>query len=119
MNSPSNAESGPGSPTPATTSPPDSGITDPGYKGATRPLSWSVWRELWENRSIYIAPLAVAVVVLFGFMISTPGMPERRRGGLLLDAAKQRELLGEAYDAAGMLSIFSVFILAVCYCLDV
>ena len=28
-----------------------------------RPMYWSVRRELWENRSIYIAPLAVAGVV--------------------------------------------------------
>src|SRR5881275_2537091 len=118
MNSLSNAESGPGSPTPATTSPPDSGITDPGYKGATRPLYWSVWRELWENRSIYIAPLAVAVVVLFGFMISTYGMPERRRGVLLMDPAKQRALISEPYDAAAMMLIFTVFIVGVFYCLD-
>src|SRR3989440_2883459 len=118
MNSLSNAESGPGSSTPATTSPPDSGITDPGYKGATRPLSWSVWREVWENRSIYIAPLAVAVVVLFGFMISTYGMPERRRGVLLMDPAKQRALISEPYDAAAMMLIFTVFIVGVFYCLD-
>jgi ABC-2 type transport system permease protein len=25
---------------------------------ATRPMYWSVRRELWENRSIYLAPLA-------------------------------------------------------------
>ena len=30
-------------------------------------MYWSVRRELWENRSIYIAPLAVAGVILFGF----------------------------------------------------
>src|SRR5437588_6452997 len=118
MNSLSNAESGPGSSTPATTSPPDSGITDPGYKGATRPLYWSVWRELWENRSIYIAPLAVALVVLFGFMISTYGMPERRRGVLLMDLAKQRTLISEPYDVAAMMMIFTVFIVGVFYCLD-
>src|SRR5438477_10044797 len=98
--------------------PSDSGITDPGYKGATRPLHWSVWRELWENRSIYIAPLAVAVVVLFGFMISTYGMPERRRGVLLMDPAKQRALISEPYDAAAMMLIFTVFIVGVFYCLD-
>ena len=46
---------------------------------ATRPFYWSVRREFWENRSIYIAPLIVAVVVLFGFLISTVGLPERRR----------------------------------------
>src|SRR5437879_11384688 len=118
MNSLSNAESGPGSPTPATTSPSDSGITDPGYKGATRPLYWWVWRELWENRSIYIAPLAVAGVVLLGFMISTYGMPERRRGVLLMDPAKQRALISEPYDAAAMMLIFTVFIVGVFYCLD-
>src|SRR5437773_9281219 len=98
--------------------PSDSGITDPGYKGAPRPLYWSVWRELWENRSIYIAPLAVAVVVLFGFMISTYGMPERRRGVLLMDPAKQRALISEPYDAAALMLIFTVFIVGVFYCLD-
>src|SRR5438034_8085184 len=118
MNSPSNAELGPGSPPPATTLPGNSGVSDPGYKGATRPLYWSVWRELGENRSIYIAPLAVAVVVLFGFMISTYGMPERRRGVLLMDPAKQRALISEPYDAAAMMLIFTVFIVGVFYCLD-
>ena len=118
MNSLSNAGSGPGSPTPATTSPSDSGIADPGYKGAPRPLYWSVWREVWENRSIYIAPLSVAVVVLFGFMISTYGIPERRRGVLLMDPAKQRALIGAPYDVAAMVLIFTVFIVGVFYCLD-
>ena len=84
----------------------------------TRPLRWSVWRELWENRSIYIAPLSVAVVVLFGFMISTYGMPERRRGVLLMDLAKQRALISEPYDVAAMMLIFTVFIVGVFYCLD-
>src|SRR5881398_2762968 len=118
MNSPSNAELGPGSPPPATTLPGNSGVSDPGYKGATRPLYWSVWRELWENRSIYIAPLSVAVVVLFGFMISTYGIPERRHGVLLMDPAKQRALIGAPYDVAAMVLIFTVFIVGVFYCLD-
>ncbi len=38
---------------------------------ATRPFRWSVRRELWENRSIWIAPLAVAAVVLVATSIST------------------------------------------------
>src|SRR5437762_10614438 len=119
MNSPSSAESGPGSPTPATTPPSDSRASDAGSNiAAPRPLCWSVWRELWENRSIYIAPLSVAVVVLFGFMISTYGMPERRRGVLLMDLAKQRTLISEPYDVAAMMLIFTVFIVGVFYCLD-
>ena len=39
-----------------------------------RPFYWSVRCELWENRSIYIAPLIVAVVQIFGFAISTIGL---------------------------------------------
>ena len=34
-----------------------------------RLLYWSVRRELWENRAIYVAPVAVACVFLFGFSI--------------------------------------------------
>ena len=36
----------------------------------TRPFYWSVRRELWENRAIYLAPLVVAGVVLISFLFS-------------------------------------------------
>jgi ABC-2 type transport system permease protein len=51
-------------------------------------------------------------------MISTYGMPDRRRGVLLMDPAKQRALIGEPYDVAAMMLIFTVFIVGVFYCLD-
>src|SRR5437879_9798792 len=94
------------------------GASDPGYRSATRPFYWSVWRELWENRSIYMAPLIVAVVVLFGFLVSTAGLPERRRAVLLLDPAKARAEIGAPYDVAAMMLIFTAFIVGVFYCLD-
>ena len=83
-----------------------------------RPLYWSVWRELWENRSIYIAPLIVAVVVLFGFLVSTIGLPERRRAVLLLDPAKARAAIEAPYDMAAIMLILTAFIVGVFYCLD-
>src|SRR5216684_2369121 len=85
---------------------------------ATRPFYWSVRRELWENRSIYIAPLIVAAVRVFGFAISTIGLAERRRGVLLLDPAHQRAAIEMPYDVAAMMMIFTAFIVAVFYCLD-
>ena len=36
----------------------------------TRPLFWSVRRELWENRAIFVAPVVVAAVMLLGFAVS-------------------------------------------------
>jgi ABC-2 type transport system permease protein len=85
---------------------------------ATRPFYWSVWRELWENRSIYIAPLIVAVVQVFGFAVSTIGLAERRRAVLLLDPAKQRAAIEQPYDIAAMMMIFTVFVVGVFYCLE-
>jgi len=100
-------------------SPINSGVTDPGYNtAAARPLYWSVRRELWENRSIYIAPLIVAAFEVFGFAISTIGLADRRRAVLLLDAAHQQAAIEQPYDLAAMMMIFIVFIVGVFYCLD-
>ena len=84
----------------------------------TRPFYWSVRRELWENRSIYIAPLIVAAFQVIGFAISTIGLADRRRAVLLLDPAHQRAAIEQPYDLAAMMMIFIVFIVGVFYCLD-
>ena len=83
-----------------------------------RPLYWSVRRELWENRSLYIVPLIVAVVQVFGFAITTIGLADRRRAVLLLDPAHQRTAIEQPYDLAAAMMIFTVFIVGVFYCLD-
>jgi ABC-2 type transport system permease protein len=101
------------------TVPESAGVTAPGYSNApTRPFYWSVHRELWENRSIYIAPLIVAIVVLFGFLVSTIGLPERRRAVLLLDPSKARAAIEAPYDMAAIMLILTAFIVGVFYCLD-
>ena len=41
----------------------------PANLSATQPFYWSVRRELWENRSIYIAPLAAAGVAMLGYLL--------------------------------------------------
>jgi ABC-2 type transport system permease protein len=81
-------------------------------------MYWAVRRELWENRSLYIAPLVVAAVILFGFLISTIGMPERRRAVLTLHPATQRAAIEKPYDIAAIVLILTAFIIAVFYCLD-
>jgi len=90
----------------------------PAAMSTTRPLHWSVRRELWENRSILVAPLVAAAVVLFGFALSTIGLPHRRRSVLLLDLAQQRAAIVMAYDVAAMLIILTAYIVGVFYCLD-
>lgn len=57
-----------------------------------RLIYWSVRRELWEHRAIFIAPLAVAAVALVGFLLGAHSLPRdvhaaiagsKRAGGAL------------------------------------
>ncbi len=84
----------------------------------TRPFYWSVRRELWENRSIYIAPLIAGCLAFFGFIISAIGLPERRRALLSLDIEQQRQRIEMPYDMVAMMLMFTSFIVGVFYCLD-
>ncbi len=84
----------------------------------TQPFYWSVRRELWENRSIYIAPLIVAAVALFGFVVSSIGLPGRRRTVLMLGPAKARAAIEMPYDAAAIMLILTAFVVGLFYCLD-
>jgi ABC-2 type transport system permease protein len=84
----------------------------------TQTLYWSVRRELWENRSIYIAPLIAAAVMLFGFAISVIGLPHRRRAVLLLAPALQRAHIDRPYDIASGMLMMTAIIVGVFYCLD-
>jgi ABC-2 type transport system permease protein len=84
----------------------------------TRPFFWSVRRELWENRSIYLAPLIAAGVVLFGFGITAFSLPQRRLNALALDSVRQRAAIEMPYDVVAMMIMFTVFIVGIFYCLD-
>src|SRR5881409_3946911 len=105
--------SGPGPTTPATALPNESqtGI-------ATRPLYWSVLRELWENKSIYIAPAIVAAVLLLGALISSGHLPGRRRNAMLLDEVRRRAAIELPYNIVAMMLIVTAFIVGFFYCLD-
>jgi ABC-2 type transport system permease protein len=79
---------------------------------ATRVLYWSVRRELWENRSIYLAPLAVAAVALFAFSLSSiAGIWEKP---LRLNPAQPQA----PYDIAAGLMMLTGIVVSVFYCLD-
>ena len=66
----------------------DATVTAP---NPTRPFYWSVRRELWEHRSIYMGPAIAAGLVLFGFILSlSPGSHVEfngpRQSGIALSA---------------------------------
>jgi len=84
----------------------------------TRPLYWSIRRELWEHRSVYIAPLAVVAVFLFGFFINSFSLPRRMRALSALDSAHQHQALLQPYDFAAGVVMLVAFVVSVYYSLD-
>jgi len=84
----------------------------------TRPMYWSVRRELWENRSVWIAPLAVAALATLAFLVSTPSLPESVRALSGPDPAKAHLVVHGPYGAAAMLGFATAFVVGVFYCLD-
>jgi len=84
--------------------------------GATQPFYWSVQRELWEYRSIYVAPVIVGAVIVFGFLLSAmAGIWEK---ALRLDATQPFAKLAEPYDLAALLIMGTTFVVAIFYCLE-
>src|SRR5664279_1131707 len=75
----------------------------PAAVSVTRPFYWSVRRELWENKSIYMAPLIAAGVVLFGFGITAFRLPQLRVNALALESVRQRAAIETPYDIAAMM----------------
>ena len=85
----------------------------PAAMSATRPMYWSVRRELWENRSIYLAPLAVSGFALVGFLIATIG-----RSLSTPDLTQRRTILEEPYSFATALIMGAAAVVGLLYCLE-
>ena len=88
-------------------------VVPPTTRLGTRPFYWSVRRELWENRYIYVAPLAVAAVMLLGFLIASIG-----RAMMLSDPAQRVAVLSEPNSFAALLIMGTTFVVGIFYCLD-
>jgi ABC-2 type transport system permease protein len=99
-------------------SPVDTQVPAPTVISATRRMYWSVRRELWESRSIYIAPLAAGGLALAGFLISTIHLPGKMHAALALNPMQQHDLIERPYNFAAFLIMGSTFIVAIFYCLD-
>jgi ABC-2 type transport system permease protein len=118
MNSQSNA---------ASESPRDSQAIPPAAMSQTRPIYWSIRREIWENHSIYVAPLAVAAIYLVGFAISIiwlphnmreVWMPHTMREMAALKATDSLVGLAMPYAHAAMLIGLVAFLVGIFYSLD-
>jgi ABC-2 type transport system permease protein len=84
----------------------------------TRPYYWSVRRELWEYRSIYIAPLAAAGVALLGYFIVLMRLPHTMRTLGAFDPMSPPESITQPYHLGAAAVMGTAFILSIFYSLD-
>jgi ABC-2 type transport system permease protein len=96
----------------------DSQVSAPAVLSATRPMYWSVRRELWENRSIYIAPLAVAAVAMVGFLVSLIHLSRNMRILTTLDEAHQLVMLAMPYSHVAWMIMLTALLVGIFYSLD-
>jgi ABC-2 type transport system permease protein len=109
MNTPSGA---------MTESLPGSEAVAPAEIPASRRMYWALRRELWENRSIYLAPLGVAGVVLCGFLLTLARLPEKLHAASTLAPIERQKMIEEPFDGAAALIMLTFLIVAAFYCVD-
>src|SRR5258708_7694420 len=96
----------------------ESDVVTPAVIPASRRFYWSVRREFWENRSLYLGPLAVGALFLLGFLISTLRLPAQIRGASALNPMQQQELFEQTYTFTALLFMGVIFVVSVFYSLD-
>jgi ABC-2 type transport system permease protein len=85
---------------------------------ATQPMLWSVRRELWENRSVTLAPLVVAGVVLVALLINMAGLPAKMRTLPANDPAARHAIVVAPASLAPAPIMFATFLVGLFYCID-
>jgi len=77
-----------------------------------------VRRELWENRSLYVAPLLVAGLILIGFLVGAAHLPGKMRTAMALDPMQRQDLIEQPYNITALMIMGFAFAVAVFYCVD-
>lgn len=84
----------------------------------TRPIYWSVRRELWEHRSVYLAPLVVAACALVGFAVEAAGLAGTVGGLAALAPADRYDAVVTPYCVSAGIVMFTGMAVGAYYCLD-
>ena len=80
------------------------------------PLYWQMRRELWEHRSLWVAPVAVAALTLLGALVAIAHVPHSRVN-VQLDPESVGAISVAPYAMAALAIMVVGFIVAAAYCL--
>ena len=83
----------------------------------TNTFFWSVRRELWEHKSVWLAPLAVALLVIVAFAIGASGHLEVS-GFAQIPAEKKQLLVVMPFSLSAAIVLLTAFAVGAFYSLD-
>ena len=83
-----------------------------------RHLQWSIRRELWETRSLYLAPVALALVMLVGFGVTSYRYSDRMKVIQEMVEAKQVAAAMVPFGFAAAIIVATTWLVTAFYCLD-
>ncbi|MGH8240526.1 MAG: ABC transporter permease, partial [Steroidobacteraceae bacterium] len=83
-----------------------------------RPFYWSVRRELWENRSLFIAPLVAGGIAIVALILNAMHLREGMQMLAALDPDRQRAIVTGIYGGIAFLITWVMAITGFFYLLD-
>jgi len=85
----------------------------------TRPLYWSVRRELWEHRWLYLVPLIAAGISVAAYVYyAAKHLTDRVAELPTLDPARQHLAVAAPYDYVAIALILTTIFVSAYYCLE-
>jgi ABC-2 type transport system permease protein len=90
----------------------------PAIISSRRNFYWSIRRELWEHRSIYIAPSIVAALTLTGFLIGSGYQFAKIRSAQSLGPVELQVAIDRPYGLAAMFLMGIGFLVSIFYCVE-
>lgn len=93
-------------------------VSAPRTISLTQSFYWLVRREFWENRLIYMAPLAAAVIFLVAFIINTIILRRHMHGVWPVDVARQLDVLALPHELSSALIMGIALVVGIFYSLD-
>lgn len=81
-------------------------------------LYWSVRRELWENRYVYVAPVAVAAVFVIANLAGMTHLTDKLRALSSGDPEQYRNAILQPYDIAAAFMMGAYILVTLFYCAD-
>jgi len=90
----------------------------PTMVSATHSIYWSIRREFWEYRFLYIAPLAVAAVFWFGFLISIIHSPGQLRALLVPHPSHSHDDMSAPFETSAGLLMATAILMSLFYCAE-